>query len=141
MDDFEYANKLNYLGQVYGAHVCEIMSPSLSLSDNHLQQATLRMRDAGVRNGKIVFVSSMAGLISFAGYSTYSPTKFALRGLADSLRNELKMYGIDVHIFLPGNIDSPGYVNEVSQHACKATIHPLTIPFQEQDQARSDQSD
>ncbi|CDS12489.1 hypothetical protein LRAMOSA04683 [Lichtheimia ramosa] len=95
MDDFEYANKLNYLGQVYGAH-----------------QATLRMRDAGVRNGKIVFVSSMAGLISFAGYSTYSPTKFALRGLADSLRNELKMYGIDVHIFLPGNIDSPGYINE-----------------------------
>ncbi|KAI7875011.1 NAD(P)-binding protein [Lichtheimia hyalospora FSU 10163] len=95
MEDFEYANQLNYLGQVYGAH-----------------QATLRMRDAGVRNGKIIFVSSMAGLISFAGYSTYSPTKFALRGLADSLRNELKMYGIDVHIFLPGNIDSPGFVNE-----------------------------
>lgn len=23
MDDFEYANKLNYLGQVYGAHVCK----------------------------------------------------------------------------------------------------------------------
>lgn len=25
----------------------------------------------------------------FAGYSTYAPTKFALRGLADTLRNEV----------------------------------------------------
>ena len=71
------------------------------------------MRDNGVKNGKIVFVSSMLGLLSFAGYSAYSPTKFAIRGLADTLRNELKRYNIDVHIFFPGNIDSPGYAVEV----------------------------
>lgn len=71
------------------------------------------MREAGIKDGKIVFVSSMAGLIGVAGYAAYSPTKFALRGLADSLRNELKMYDIDVHIYLPGNIDTPGFVTEV----------------------------
>lgn len=70
------------------------------------------MRD-GKLKGKIVFVSSMLGLLSFVGYATYSPSKFAVRGLADTLRNELKRYGIDVHIFFPGNIDSPGYVTEV----------------------------
>ncbi|KAI7850008.1 hypothetical protein BDC45DRAFT_469122 [Circinella umbellata] len=97
MDDFEYLTKLNYLGQAYVAH-----------------QATILMRDNDVKNGKIVFVSSMLGLLSFAGYSAYSPTKFAIRGLADTLRNELKRYNIDVHIFFPGNIDSPGYVVENS---------------------------
>lgn len=30
--------------------------------------------------GKIVFVSSVLGMMSFVGYSTYSPGKFALRG-------------------------------------------------------------
>ncbi|KAI9272930.1 hypothetical protein BDA99DRAFT_499566 [Phascolomyces articulosus] len=97
LDDFEYLTKLNYLGQAYVAH-----------------QATIMMRDNNVKNGKIVFVSSMLGLLSFAGYATYSPTKFAVRGLADTLRNELKRYNIDVHIFFPGNIDSPGYVVENS---------------------------
>lgn len=56
----------------------------------------------------------MMGLLGFAGYSAYAPTKFALRGLADCLRNELKQYGIGVHIFFPGNIDSPGFENEAS---------------------------
>lgn len=33
-------------------------------------------------------------------------------GLADSLRNELLMYGMDVHIFLPATIFSPGFETE-----------------------------
>ena len=36
--------------------------------------------------GKIIIISSGAGLIGSYGYTTYSPTKFALRGLAESLR-------------------------------------------------------
>ena len=33
--------------------------------------------------GRIVFVSSQAGQIGVFGYSAYSATKFALRGLAE----------------------------------------------------------
>lgn len=33
--------------------------------------------------GRIVFVSSQAGQIGVFGYSAYSSTKFALRGLAE----------------------------------------------------------
>ncbi|CAI5714903.1 unnamed protein product [Hyaloperonospora brassicae] len=62
--------------------------------------------------GHIVLISSGLGLISWVGYSQYSASKYALRGLAESLRNELKLYGIRVSIFYPGNIDSPGYVVE-----------------------------
>lgn len=70
------------------------------------------MRDSNIKDGKIVFVSSMLGMLSFAGWSTYAPTKFAVRGLADTLRNELKSYGIGIHIFYPGGIESPGFDTE-----------------------------
>jgi len=35
--------------------------------------------------GKIVFVSSLAGLVGVFGYTAYSASKFALRGFAESL--------------------------------------------------------
>ncbi|CAO3611957.1 unnamed protein product [Cunninghamella echinulata] len=95
LEDFDRSVQLNYLGQVYAAH-----------------QAASRLRDSSIKHGKIVFVSSMLGMLSFAGYATYSPTKFAVRGLADTLRNELKLYDIDVHIFFPGGIKSPGFDKE-----------------------------
>jgi len=62
--------------------------------------------------GKIIFVSSILGYMSMVGYSTYSPGKFAIRGLAESLRSELMLYGIDVHICFPATIFSPGYDEE-----------------------------
>ncbi len=46
--------------------------------------------------GSIVFVSSGAGVASYIGYSAYAPTKWALRGLADTLRNELLADNIKV---------------------------------------------
>ncbi|TYZ68338.1 hypothetical protein PybrP1_000723 [[Pythium] brassicae (nom. inval.)] len=62
--------------------------------------------------GQVVLVSSGLALISWIGYAQYSASKYATRGLADALRNELKLYNIRVSIFYPGNIDSPGFVEE-----------------------------
>jgi len=62
--------------------------------------------------GKIVFVSSLLGYMSLIGYASYAPGKHALRGLAETLRSELLLYECSVHIMFPGNIDSPGYVEE-----------------------------
>ncbi|KAM3582308.1 3-dehydrosphinganine reductase [Umbelopsis sp. WA50703] len=95
MEDFEFLVNLNYLGQTYIAH-----------------QATKRMIESNIKDGKIVFVSSILGLMSFAGWSTYSPTKYAVRGLADTLRNELQRYNINIHIFYPGTIFTPGFETE-----------------------------
>ena len=54
--------------------------------------------------GKIVNVSSMAGKIwtKFGGW--YHAAKFAVEGLSDCLRVELKPFGIDVIIVEPGGI-------------------------------------
>lgn len=61
---------------------------------------------------KIVFVSSTLGLVSIAGYASYTPAKHAIRGLSDTLRSELLLYGIDVHCFFPSGILSPGFDEE-----------------------------
>ena len=53
------------------------------------------------RQGHIVLISSGAGLIGLYGYTAYSSSKFALRGLAESLRGELKPYQIKVAIVYP----------------------------------------
>ncbi|KAH9951634.1 oxidoreductase [Amylocystis lapponica] len=66
--------------------------------------------------GKIIFVSSVVGgYMSIAGWTPYSPGKFAIRGkecLAESLHSELMLYDIDVHICFPGSILTPGYEEE-----------------------------
>ena len=41
------------------------------------------------RAGHVIIVSSAVACVGFLGYSSYAPTKHALRGLADSLRNEV----------------------------------------------------
>jgi len=64
------------------------------------------------KGGNIVLVSSAAALIPITGYSMYCPSKFAVRALADTLRQELKLYNIDVSIYYPANIDSPGLQRE-----------------------------
>lgn len=62
--------------------------------------------------GQIVLISSGAGLVGIYGYSAYSPSKFALRGLAESLRGELKKAGIGMSIVYPPDTDTPQLVAE-----------------------------
>ena len=65
--------EVNYLGSVY---------PTRAVI------TTMKER----RMGRIMFVSSQAGQIGLFGYTAYSPSKFALRGLAESLQMEVSFY-------------------------------------------------
>jgi NAD(P)-dependent dehydrogenase (short-subunit alcohol dehydrogenase family) len=78
----------------------------------HAIKAALPAMISQEAGGQIVLVSSGLALTSWIGYSQYSGSKYATRGLADSLRNELLAYNIRVSIYYPGNIDSPGFVEE-----------------------------
>ncbi|MBO0746941.1 MAG: SDR family oxidoreductase [Acidimicrobiaceae bacterium] len=59
------------------------------------------------RSGSIVGISSTAGLIGVFGYSAYGPTKFAVRGLFETLRVELAPYGIHVGCVFPPDTETP----------------------------------
>lgn len=62
--------------------------------------------------GRVVFVSSQAGQIGVFGFSAYSPSKFALTGLAQVLRMELKPHGIFVSVAYPPDTNTPGFEEE-----------------------------
>jgi 3-dehydrosphinganine reductase len=63
-------------------------------------------------HGHLMLVSSAAGIVGVYGYSAYAPAKFAVRGLAETLRAELKPHGIVVGCAYPPNTDTPGLETE-----------------------------
>ena len=54
------------------------------------------------RSGAIVQFSSVGGQMSFAGFSAYSATKFALEGMSEALADEMRPFGVKVLIVEPG---------------------------------------
>ncbi|MGW3245342.1 oxidoreductase [Streptomyces sp. NPDC001070] len=56
------------------------------------------------RSGRVINISSMGGKIYTPFGAWYHATKFALEGFSDSLRMELKPFGIDVVVIEPGGI-------------------------------------
>jgi len=56
--------------------------------------------------GRIVAVSSLAGLIGVPGRTAYSASKFAMTGFFEALRAELKGAGVSVTIAYPGVVDT-----------------------------------
>lgn len=62
------------------------------------------MRQA--RAGRIVNVSSVAGRVGNIGAGIYHAAKFAIEGMTESLRPEVRPFGIDVVNVLPGPVDT-----------------------------------
>ena len=90
---FEHTMAVNYFGTLYP-----------------LKAVVPAMRERG--SGAVVLISSGAGLYGFFGYTPYAPSKFALRGLAEALRAELKPTGVGVTIVYPPDTDTPQLVEE-----------------------------
>ncbi len=57
-------------------------------------------------SGKIVNISSIGGKLAAPFGGWYHASKFALEGLSDSLRNEVRPFGIDIIVIEPGGIKS-----------------------------------
>ncbi|CUS07466.1 unnamed protein product [Tuber aestivum] len=57
----------------------------------------------------LIFTSSVMAFYPLAGYNAYTPSKAAIRSLADGLRQECHLYNIAVHACFPGTIYSPGF--------------------------------
>ena len=67
-----------------------------------MTQAFLPMLRAG--RGRIVNMGSVAGRSALPFSGPYCASKFALEGLTDSLRMELRQFGISVSIVEPGAV-------------------------------------
>ncbi len=69
-----------------------------------VKQALPIMRAQG--DGKIINVSSIAGIIAVPFQGIYSASKYAIEGYTESLRHEVKHLGIDVSLIQPGDINT-----------------------------------
>jgi NAD(P)-dependent dehydrogenase (short-subunit alcohol dehydrogenase family) len=75
------------------------------------------------KNGIIINVSSLAGIVGIPASSAYVSTKFALEGLSESISYEVEPYGIKVILIEPGvintnfvpNIELPNSIGNKSQ--------------------------
>ena len=71
----------------------------------HLTQLVLpKMRENGY--GKIINISSVGGKLALPLGGWYHASKFAIEGLSDSLRMEVKPFGVDVIVIEPGGVKS-----------------------------------
>ncbi|HTX98188.1 MAG TPA: SDR family NAD(P)-dependent oxidoreductase [Mycobacterium sp.] len=86
--DWDWLVSINLMGVVNG---CDAFIPAMINSG---------------RGGQVVNVSSAAGLLANPQLSAYSATKFAVLGLSEALRIELKPYRIGVTAICPGVINT-----------------------------------
>ncbi|XP_047324448.1 3-dehydrosphinganine reductase TSC10A-like [Impatiens glandulifera] len=80
----------------------------------HLIKAAL----PGMKNRKdkapasISITSSQAGQVGIYGYAAYAASKFGLRGIAESLQQEIIMDNIHVSLIFPPDTETPGFIEE-----------------------------
>ena len=66
------------------------------------------------KSGKIVFINSVAGLKPYLHSSAYVASKYALRGFAAGIREELREHNIKILSIHPGAINTPFWKNSNS---------------------------
>jgi 3-dehydrosphinganine reductase len=87
LEIFRWMMEVNYFGTV---HVTKTIVPGMIARGS----------------GHIVNVSSIAGFLGVYGYSAYGASKFAVAGLSDVLRAEMKPLGVDVSVVFPPDTET-----------------------------------
>ncbi len=77
------------------------------------QRVAMQMRRK--RAGRILLVSSIAGVRAGAGSGPYSMTKHAMQAMGGVLRNELAPFGVDVALINPGPY-ATGFNDRMANH-------------------------
>jgi 3-dehydrosphinganine reductase len=85
---FERSMAVNYFGSLYV-----------------IRAALPAMRSR--KRGHVVLLSSGAALMGLFGYASYGPSKFAVRGLAETLRAELRSDNIGISVAYPPDTQTP----------------------------------
>lgn len=101
-EDFRRNMDVNYFGQLY---------PTLALLP-HMMKA---------KKGHIIHTSSVMGYMGIMAYASYAPTKYAIVGLSEVLRHELKPYNIHVSVLYPPDTQTEGFdeENKTKPEECK----------------------
>jgi NAD(P)-dependent dehydrogenase (short-subunit alcohol dehydrogenase family) len=87
IEDFKRQIEVNLTAQVA---VTQVMLPAIRTA-----------------RGRIVFITSIGGLMAFPMFGAYHAAKFGLEAVGDVFRQELRPWGISVSVVEPGSIATP----------------------------------
>jgi NAD(P)-dependent dehydrogenase (short-subunit alcohol dehydrogenase family) len=79
------------------------------------------------RQGHIINVSSTSGIKGRAFDSVYCASKFGIVGLSEALLEEVRQYGIRVHVVLPDAVDTPIWDQNGPVRAPKDSLPPERV--------------
>ena len=103
----------------------EIMNRILKVNVLAPMQLTRAVLPAMLQQNKghTVNVGSIFGTLAFAFFTSYSTSKFALRGFSEALRRELKGTGVDVSYIAPRAVRTPLNTDAVMMMAMKTGMN------------------
>jgi NAD(P)-dependent dehydrogenase (short-subunit alcohol dehydrogenase family) len=87
IDDFRRQIEVNLIGQIA---VTQAFLPALRKA-----------------RGRVVFLSSIGGMNANPYMSPYHASKFGIEGIGDSLRQEMRQFGVEVSLVEPGSVATP----------------------------------
>jgi NAD(P)-dependent dehydrogenase (short-subunit alcohol dehydrogenase family) len=77
--------------------------------------------------GRIVNISSIGGRVAIPMVGPYAASKFALEGMSDSLRRELRPWGIHVALIEPGAVATPIWGRSAGEAEAMLADAPLEL--------------
>lgn len=86
-----------------------------------------RMRER--RSGRILQISSAGGVVAMPTMGLYSASKFALEAASEAMHYELRPFGVQVTLVLPGFINSRGYEKSVVGKLSRRAIGDPNDPY------------
>jgi len=107
-----------------------VLGVNLKGAINAVHTVVPRMIAAG-RPGHVVLTSSVNGLFTGPGAGVYATSKYALVGLAESLRADLKPHGIGVSVLCPGPVKSELFESTAAvrpPHLARTASQPVVPP-------------
>ena len=92
------------------------------------------------RSGRIINITSMGGIATFAGLGIYHGSKFALEGISETLAKEVRQFGIHVTAVEPGGFRTQWAAGSMRRGALTVTDYePLMAPIRKARLERSGQ--
>lgn len=114
LKDMHLRALINVAGVIYNGPLMDVTKQQFehilavnTIGVHLISQALLPLLETTQGRNKIINISSQSGLRTLPFTGIYSASKFALEALSNAMRYEYSVFGIDVALIEPGQIQTP----------------------------------